>query len=721
MDAVARMRISPTFRMALLGGAIESVRIHLQSGEDVNACDEKGRTALILAATRGHYEICRLLLQEGANRHARDDAGNDAAATARSRGHLSVEQLIMNWEAAGTTPASEAPSVADAAPVQHAVTRHEADVSLRSAPLTPIPQVESITRVTDGATVPEPPPPSRGDPDGFDLSGWEEDVDSPVPADDPTVAANASALQKLISRHVVVDTDEAWDDVEIDLPDPADLRPKGIRLSPEQREDIRLLIVEALRDGRITAKRLRGIRIQNVDADDDGRADFQLALKMVLGDLGILVDDADAPDPSTPPTDRDEEEFGDAAFEALSYLARHLSGSDELYFRFLAEMPKDLLSRAEEVALAEQRDAGVLDAMRALAACDAVVAKLSMDLKRVISGAIPARAIIEVDAPSRGEASQSTQGEDDHEDEAETEASPTDAGPTPDLETIGVLLDACRRADRDPEHLARCLAAAGLQDAYFRDLCHASPPGSSTRGAIVMGLKAAEAAEMELVQRNLRLVAHVAKTWGGGLPRMDRIQDGTLGLIRAARKFSGSRGNKFATYAVWWIRQAISRAAADTRHAIRLPVHLQDARRKVTRALKALEESVVGEPSLDEIATECGLPPEHVRKLLRIVSQPISFADAEDEVAAVADPAPGPDDIVNQDDLRREVAALLSTLDPRSERVVRLRFGIGCEEHTLEEVGQMYQVTRERIRQIEAKALRQIGHPARSKHLRGAY
>ncbi|WP_162238652.1 sigma-70 family RNA polymerase sigma factor [Methylobacterium sp. Leaf102] len=701
--------------MALLSGAFESVRIHLKSGEDVNVRDEKGRTPLILAATRGHDEVCRLLLQEGACLHIRDESGNDAASTAHARGHLEIEQLILNW-----LHLNSGNQLVSATEAERDITSTEvvgdnviaAEIQLIDAPSpvsviykSNLPAAFFITPNKLGFD-------TAGD---LDLSGWEEDVEAPTPVNDPIIFTNSVALHGLITRHVVIDTDEGWDEVEIDLPDPIDFRPRGIRLKTSEREDIRLLVVEALRDGRIDESRLTDLQLGSLADGDENRDNFHFALQMILGDLGVHVDDTDSPDPLVFPDEAEEETYGDAAYSAVAYLSRHLAGKDDPYFRFLATMPKERLSRAEEAALAEKRDQGFLGAMRALASCESVIAKLRHDLNYVLSGTIALRLLIDVDGGIKDDAA------DDDALENEIDPPLADAASSGDMETARMLFNACACAERNPEYLAQCMTVAGLRDRYFRELCDFTPLGSQARVSILAGLRVAEVAQMQLVEQNLRLVAHFANKWGRGLPRMDRLQEGTFGLIRAARKFSGTRGNKFATYAVWWIRQAIHRAAADTSRVIRLPVHVQEASGKVDKAVKALETRSIQYPSIDEIATECGLSSERVAKLLTLTREPISSADVEDEFFEILDPALGPEDNCNKDDLRRAAAGLLSTLDPRSERVVRLRFGIGCEEHTLEEIGQMYDVTRERIRQIEAKALKKLGSPGRCKHLRGAY
>ncbi len=312
-------------------------------------------------------------------------------------------------------------------------------------------------------------------------------------------------------------------------------------------------------------------------------------------------------------------------------------------------------------------------------------------------------------------------------------ADPSNGRDAPDLsristnDTVGLYLKEMAQvpllATEEEVRLARAIEMGR----EAREILSSNGAGKAERQLLEKRIEAGIVAREHLIKANTRLVVSIAKKYmGRGVPFLDLIQEGNLGLMKAVKKFDYKRGYRFSTYATWWIRQTITRSIADQGRTIRVPVHMSDRIRRLYKVARQLEQEYGRQPTPEEIAQEMGLDADKVRWMLRVSWRPMSLerpigddGDSDELGSFIEDRAtPMPTDDASQRLLAEKIQEMLTTLSPREARILRLRFGLvdGCS-HTLEEVGQRFGLTRERIRQIEGKALRRLRHPRRSREL----
>ncbi|HEK1770007.1 TPA: sigma-70 family RNA polymerase sigma factor [Pseudomonas putida] len=737
--------LNPLLRIASLAGVEIAVKHHISRGDDINARDGKGATPLMLAAGRKKSGVVRLLLSARANPALSDVTGRDALAYAEKAGCDECAALIRRALADLTSALVEGRVTQQAslrepssAQIQEALlsgetisfsdpqdcrdeyvieASHSFDEGKTILPerasqepglVSEVVVEDNLASLTGGVGSPvmlsEPPVTFELEDSDLELGidDWEVEPDAVAPAGDDSVVQEAQALHKVIGQHRAFDGDEAWDDVDLFLPDSA--------LSLVQDEDgsggIRELLFRALRDGSVLESAVIKACLK---PDGTRNEEAESLLTLVIGDLGALMkggEPHDHPQVIGEPSVEEEHEVS----EAIAFAEDLASGwNDPLRF-YLKEFKGQLLDAQTELALSREMEESGADALDALSCWpeglsfvfDAAdkVARGEADVEAFSSGAEPGE---------NGDLSASAGClEEPLEMELDQDAAAF----------VSTVFHARSLCSEDPVQTRAALASANLSRGFMLNLAAKAGDGGAVFAAAV---RRQAAARERMICSNLRLAYSVAVKYQWSTEALsDLVQEANIGLMKAVERFDWRRGFRFSTYAMWWIRQQIARAIVDKARVVRVPVHLHETVRKIQRERQSFEVRAGRRETEREISLRTGIPLAKLGRYLGLLDDISSLDELDLETglarvdllmdSAASDPAGTAD----AEALRKTIIKMVYELDERSAKVISLRFGLGGEDAmTLEEIGHRFDVTRERIRQLEVKAMDKLSYVTR--------
>lgn len=737
--------MSRFLRMAVVAGVESAVQIHIDRGDDLNARDNKGQTPLMLSAARDKATVCKLLLAAGANAGLLDPCGRSALGIAQAAGALEAASAIE----AACIPQTTSLGEGGYCEPEHVTPDRQDAQTANDPPATLLAEAAPVQPTSihelEVSTTPEMDWSSAEDGDGFDLTGWEAEENQPPPESDPSLSVAAFEIQNAINEHQPIDTSADWDDFDAFLPDTA--TPLSRADDAEARERLRMVLLRAVREGSVPYS-----AIEDLTCNWDGEpvAEAGMHLSMVINDLGAETDERfeySAPHENfevfVAPDEKPDEE--DAVAEAMAFVDDLAGRRNEPLRIYLREFQHEaLLTGQAEVALGQTMELGVERALDALASWPDGICAVLDAAKKVASFAKPLR-WLSSGPPVETQNVEPTPGaESNAESDLPTEDISVDDGDDSHFgldakASVDELATFCASAEllsglvvvasQDDPAWSACrsaVASLGLTRAFLMELADSDPVRACEPAiGFARAMRTYRRARDQMAVANLKLVLSIAKKYlFSGQPLDDLLQEGNIGLIKAVDRYDWRRGFKFSTYATWWIRQQVGRHVADKCKTIRLPVHVYEKTQRIVQAARAFELMHGHAPSVEEIARLVDMPAHKVVSLTRASLEPLPLHDLDsldDLIAADATDqftARDPMEIVNDMQLIGSIDRFLGTLKPKEAKIVRMRFGIGVPDSmTLEEIGTRLDVTRERVRQIEAKAIRKLQHPARLKQL----
>jgi len=704
--------------MAVLRGVEESVCLHLDRGDDVNARDEQGMTLLMLSAAQNNGRICRLLLEAGAESDLCDPQGNDALAIALKAGASEARLALETYLSPATAlhepkvtfpiPAFEFPSGEASEPEQLSAAEPA------FSPALPHP-IEQTAAANSSRTIDD----------------WEAEDHELPPAGDPTLVAPTFATQAAITQHIPLDTSADWSDFEVFLPDWATPLPRDD--DGDIRERLRLLLLRAARESSVP-----WFAVEDLSRESDGsiNEDGESQLRMVLNDMGAELDERieiDFPFEShvvfiDPEETEEEEAQVDSAMAYLNDLASRRNDPIRIYLK--TGLREKLLAADEEVALGKAMEGFIAKALDALSDWGEGLARVCESAELIRSGIHPLRLMSSGQADEMEEVAQTADAEITVDPEEPLNDEPHEvAAEQSDSAVFFAGIDALKKfmastrvaQAKSPLRCREILDELRLKREFLLGLTTATRFEEGERvDEFKHAMDGYLSAREQMTTANLKLAVSVAKKFlYTEEPFDDLIQEGNIGLMKAVDRFDWRRGFRFSTYATLWIKQSIQRHVADKCSVIRIPVHVHETTLKILRHMRVSERRDGRAPTPQEVADALSIPLKKVTASLRAVvgSRVVSLDEADESLAIefAEDFAPrDPADAMVSAQVRSSIETLLLELKPKDAGIIRMRYGLGVNDAmTLDEIGQRFEVTRERIRQVESKAIRHLQHPLR--------
>lgn len=699
--------LNSLLKMAVVAGVETAVALHISRGDDLNARDSDGRTPLMLCALKSQPRICELLLAAGANPDLISPLGQTAYEIAIERGANEVAGLLTPSPPEG---------------VDNSASHTEKPTYLDSS-------VEAAIHIVESATAAE-------------LDDWEPDDVQEPPAANSEVAFQASQVQHEISHHAPLDCSTVWDDVDAYLPELAHV-PTGLRADDDIRSTIRLLLLRGMREGSVPDMAIQDIA-EVLDPEDEH--DIAPHLRRILGDIGVETDDrfeyVCPYENFKVHVDQDASELEeDTLSNAFMRLESIVARSNEPIRQYLRSIQSHaLLSAEEERQLGQAMDSCLQQALNLIATDDTAVRYVLDGMQLVQIGSLRLSTISRggnatreaatdeeqstpIDGPSEQSAEPGTEQSDD--------VNELDGNEGVQLDSIVQSLEqhlSTAESRLTEGELSDIFCSLRLSASFLSKLANECEgwQRTTTKLALSTAMQRYRVAHDRMTTSNLKLVFFTAKKYGhSGLPLEDLVQEGNLGLIKAVERYDWRKGFKFSTFAIWWIRQQIGRYVADTARTVRLPVYVHEKVQSLRWMIRKYEAAHGEVPSLEAMAEAINMRVDKVGPLLTYMED-ITTIDRV-ELDSLADPdfierfyLEDPEVVAIAKEEATKAIQLLGVLSRKQRDVLCMRFGIGVPDAlSLEEVGHCMGVTRERIRQIESKALKVLQHPTRIAWLNG--